>query len=391
MQDPEERSRIAVPGELAEATGSRPAATILDRTATRVTVVVAVVALLSVSAVLLTRDYHAQQALRASRTLAEGRALLVADRHADAVARFRASVALDPTRIAARLELANALLTLGRPHEARSHLQDVLRDDPVNGPANLSMARVEKTLGRPDEAETSYYRAIYGLWGPADQRTRVEVRLELIALLRQIASPERVRSELTQLANAFPGDLPLQLRVGRNLLELGFADDAAMLYRQVAQRFADPGGAFAGLAEAELARRRYFDAFEAARRAVTLDPSDRVSLERRDLAAAVLALDPNQPRLSVRERTARVRNLLTLARARLVSCRPPETTSPPDDLLPVVDRWLGAARRLQIADVDIGMALLSAASQRIVAQCSGVEGPRAVELVLNDLARESRS
>lgn len=357
----------------------------------RAFIIVICVVFLSTTAAVLARTYHTRRAERAVHAFSEGRTKLAQGRTVDAVAALRASVALDPSQLPSRLELANALVSLGRPNEATSYLRDVLRDDPVNGPANLAMARIQRSLGRLADAESFYYRAIYGLWGPDEQAARVDVRMELIALLRETADRTRVRSELTQLANAFPGDLPLQLRVGRALMDSGYPDDAAAVYKAVTERFAQPGTAFEGLADAEFARRNYVAAFDAAQHALTLHPTDPHARARRDLAGAILALDPTLPRLSNRERSVRLRNLMTLARARLSSCRELERAPGGADLLPVLDRWLASDRGRQLEGGDVGMALLAAAARRVTQACPPPRDSEPLDYVLRQLAQESRS
>ncbi|MFN8058149.1 MAG: tetratricopeptide repeat protein [Vicinamibacterales bacterium] len=355
----------------------------------RTLVIVVVASMLSTAAVVLTQAYRHRRAERAARSFEQGRAELAAGR-AEAAASLRESVALEPTARLPRLELARALLASGRTQEAASHLRDVLRDDPMNGPANLVLARVQRARGQLADAQTSYYRAIYGLWAPDEQQARVDTRLELIELLTKTASAERVRSEFIQLAEAFPGDLPLQLRVGRSLLAAGDVDDAARVFRRVTERFADPGSAFADLADAELARHEYIAAFEAATRALARNPADKASAERRTLAAAVLALDPTQPRLSAGERTKRLGRLLGAARERLVACDGATPASADSDVMPMLDRWLASSRGQQLEEADLGMALLGAASRRVAERCPPGTAPDAVDLVLRGAVRSSR-
>ena len=273
--------------------------------------------------------YHGQQSARAATAARLGEALTASGRLDDAVARFRDAVALDPDRTEYRLALATALVSLERFDESERYLRDVLREDATNGEANLALARGQRARARFSEAEASYYRAIYGRWAPEDEATRQRTRLELIELLGRTADAERVRGELSQLATAFPGDRALQLVVGRRLLDLGYAADAMRVYRSVVERFAEPGAAYAGLAEAALADGDYATAAEAARRALAVDASDRGSADRLALAGEVDRLDPNRPRLSARARTTRIRRLLGLARTRLEACWGP-TTPPPE-------------------------------------------------------------
>ncbi len=353
-----------------------------------IAVVAAVVVLWSLSTV-LAGEYHTRKAGRALRAAELGRAEL-SNRAADsAIGHFRNAVALDPDRIPYRLDLAKALLAVGQTGEATSYLRDVLNKDPVNGGANLALARIHDALGDEQNAETAFYRAIYGRWAPEEQQTRLEARLELIGFLRRTADRDRVRAELSQLAVAFPGDLALQMLAGRSLLEMGFPDEAAYAFRAASTRLADPGGTLAGLAEAELIRGDYASALAAARLAVQRDPVDLESASRRDLATTLLAMDPTQPRLSVRERTRRTAMLLARLRPLLEACQDAGGLADAKSLQESIVAWLDAPRAGQVERIDEGLAKLEAAAQ-VLTTCQDRRSDEALELLVQRIASTSR-
>lgn len=331
--------------------------------------------------------YHDGKIARAERRAEQGRVELTEGRTSAAVGHFREAVALHPDRPAYRFSLAQGLVTLGQTSEAEAYLRDILQQDAMNGPANRAMARLLSGLGRTADAEVSYYRAIYGLWPSGEQGARVETRLELIGLLGKTADRNRVRAELTQLAIAFPGDLTLQLQAGRSLLDLGFADDAARQFDQVSRRFAEPGSAYAGLAEAELQRGDYVSAFEAAQRAVAQDSGDRASIARRDVARSAMALDPSLPRLALRQRQNRTRQLIARTRAVLTACwadRPPdaETTA----ALEALDAATPRRGRPSPPD-DQAQEALEESARLVVRDCATQMSEPGLSLVLRRLAR----
>jgi tetratricopeptide (TPR) repeat protein len=349
------------------------------------------IALLWGAATALVRLHRTERHQRAAREAALGRADEQAARPRAALVHYREAVALEPDEIDHRVRLGRVLIDAGRLDEAASYLRDVLQDAPVDGTANLLLARVQRARGLTAEAESSYYRAIYGIWPPDQQRTRVDVRLELIALLQATANRDRVSAELSQLASAFPGDVRLQLRVARSLLDLGFPDASARLYRLVARRFTDAGSSLEGLAEAEIARGDYASAMAAATEALRRDPRGRASVAYRDLAMAALALDPTQPRLSDRERSRRTETLLRQARGRLVSCRPGGTPSRPD-LLRLVQTWLTKRDRRRPEEQALGFALAEAMALEVTSACPKAAAPPvALDLVLRKLAAGDRS
>jgi predicted Zn-dependent protease len=367
--------------------GARAASVALaDRPLLRGTLVATVLCALSAMAVAMSGEYHERKAARAAGAAGAGGEAMTAGRTDAAVSRLREAVALAPDRFDYRLALGQALLASGRATEAETYVRDGLREDPVHGPANLTLARIRLARGRDADAESAYYHAIYGRWSEGQEGDRLQARLELLDLLRRTASRDRIRAELNQLASSFPGDLTLQLSVARSLLDLHFPDAAARVYRTVIERFADPGSAYAGLAEAEFARADYEAAWSAARRAVDSDPDDRASAARRDLAAAVLALDPTRRRLSAVERVQRTARVLTLGVERLAQCR--GSASADDDEQAFVRRtgsWTSLSRSRRLRQPDIGTEVMEELARRVRERCPPQTDPDALDLVFRQI------
>ncbi|MEZ5286783.1 MAG: tetratricopeptide repeat protein [Vicinamibacterales bacterium] len=337
----------------------------------------------------LAGEYHRRQQARALAAMETGQALVESGRAEPAAAAFRTAVALEPGQASYRLALARALVALERYDEAERYLQDVLLVDATSGDANLARARIQRARGRFGDAEASYYRAIHGRWSSEDEPSRVRARLELIDLLGGTADGERVRAELTQLATAFPGDQPLLLRVGRQLLDSGFPEEAARVFRTVSDRFTDPGAAPAGLAEALLAAGDYEGAAAAARRALLADPDDQASATRLALATTVDGLDPNKPRLPASERAARVRRLLELARPRIEACWTGRSLGA--EQLGLRAR-LDAPRPASVTPrvLDEEAALLEAVARAVSTSCPSGSGETALDLALRRVAGGAR-
>ena len=335
-----------------------------------------------IGAALLSRASHDQRVRRGQRAAAQAADALRAGRPAEAVRALRDAVAFEPDRAAYRLALAKALVASGQPAEAEPYVHEALRQQPVDGEANLVLARILRQAGSVEDAERAYYRAVYGRWDRDALSQRMAARLELVSLYRDAGQRHRLRAALLELSAAFPGDRTLQLQAGRELLAEGFADDAARQLRAVVERFAEPGEALGLLARAEFASGNYIEAYAAAGRAVRQDPRDTSSARLRSLAARVLTLDPDQPRLSTRERTRRAAVLLTEARERLRACPagPPSTAS--SSPVPLVTAWLDDRSR----DADVGRALLAAAATALAQRCPKVAEDDALGLVLRGLA-----
>ncbi|MGE0705194.1 MAG: tetratricopeptide repeat protein [Vicinamibacterales bacterium] len=350
------------------------------------TIAVIVITLWSVATVVADR-YRTQKVQRAVRSAVLGRSELESGRADEAIRHFREAVALEPGITQYRLDLAGALLELNQTDEATNYLREVLRQDPVNGPANLSLARIHDTLGSVEEAETAFYRALYGRWAADEEEARRRARLELVEFLTRTANRDRVPAELVQIATAFPGDLLLQLRAGRTLLDMGFPEQAALILNGAATRFADPGDAFALLAEAHLDRGDFGGAVDAARQALRIDPTNKGAAARRDLASAAAAMDPTQLRLSVRERTSRTQRLLGRIRALLETCQPASLEDNEDaQLSRDIDAWLSNPYAVRVEQLETGLALLESAAGRVTGSCAASRDDEALALVIRRIS-----
>lgn len=348
----------------------------------RFATVASFIGILWIAASYLTALAHEQRVTRAQASAARAASAAAVGDRDEAVALLRAAVGLAPRQPEYRLSLAKALVAIGRPTEAEPYVQEVLRQQPVNGEANLVLARIYDQAGNRDEAERTYYQAIYGRWASAAQPLRMRARLELVEHYRRLGDRSHLRAALLELSSAFPGDRELQLQAGRDLLADGFVDDAARQLRVVTERFSKAGDANALLARAEFARRHYVDAYEAAGRALADDPSGAAMIEMRALTARILALDPDQPRLSSRERLSRLRVLLGDVRERLATC---DGRADIASLRPLIDQWL----KRQDTDGALGRTLLEAASRQLPATCLPSPHDSAVGRLLADLGSEA--
>lgn len=368
--------------------GDAPPSSVAARPfAGRLAAVAIVLVALWVAAAMSSRSAHHQRVRRGERAAAAAADALRAGAPPAAVRALRDAVALEPDRAEYRLALAKALVAGGQPSEAEPYVHEALRHQPVDGEANLVLARILRQAGNVEDAERAYYRAIYGRWNSQALSQRMAARLELVSLYREAGQRLRLRAALLELSTAFPGDRALQVQAGRDLLADGFAEDAGRQLRAVVERFAEPGEALGLLARAEFASGNYIEAYEAAGRAVRQDPADAASARLRSLTARVLTLDPDQPRLSGRERTRRVAVLLAQARDRLQAC--PASAAQPSrpSTLPLIAAWLDDRRR----EADVGRALLAAAATALAQHCGAVPEDDAPGLVLSGLAERHDS
>ena len=147
-------------------------------------VLIAIVALSAIDT-FLARTERLENRAEADRLFAAGRSLMTEGHPLDAVAQFKAVLAIERENSAYWLALGHAQYAAGKFTEAEATLSELLRRDSTSGPANLELARVLVKESRIAEAVSAYHRAIYGHWEGDADKGREYVRLELVNLLAQ--------------------------------------------------------------------------------------------------------------------------------------------------------------------------------------------------------------
>jgi CIC family chloride channel protein len=232
--------------------------------------------------------YRSARSERAAEYYKTGNELLQQDRDEEAVQQYRDALSATPGNPQYRLALGLALVKAQHPAEASVYLNALLKRDPENAPANLGEARIAAANGQMPDAAKLYRRAIDGAWPAGQERTRLEARQELAALLAK-------SGQLREAADAF-----------REVIK---ADDR-------------DANAFAGLGEADLALENYQDARNAFEKAVERNPSDEASKKGLALSERILALDPDARGLRVAARYERSKELLRAEVMQFEHCQP---------------------------------------------------------------------
>jgi CIC family chloride channel protein len=232
--------------------------------------------------------YRSARSARADEYYKIGNALLQQDRDDEAVQQFRDALSVAPGNAQYRLALGLALAKANQPVEASVYLNGLLKRDPENALANLGEARIAAAQGKIADATKFYRRAIDGSWPAGQEKSRLQARFELASLLEK-------SGQLRDAADVF-----------RDLLK---SDD----------RNAD---ALAGLGSTELTLENYQAAHDAFQRALERNPSDEASKKQLELAAGVLALDPDARGIRAAERYERSKELLQAEVKRFDRCQP---------------------------------------------------------------------
>ncbi len=220
------------------------------------------------------------------------------------------------------LDLVTALTASGRLDEASQLIEDLLTARPNDGPTNLAAARLLVRRGMSDQAKPYHHRAIYGLW-VSDARThRVEVRMELAALLDSEGAKTELLAELLPLEQEVQGDRVMETRVAALYLHAGSPARAATAYRDLIASGAQDSAIYSGLGEAELGLANYSAAEDAFRNSLRLQPNSPEIVMRLNLAAQMSESDPTVRRLTYREKYSRSIRLLQAASDSLAKCSP---------------------------------------------------------------------
>ena len=212
--------------------------------------------------------FRSQRVSRAGQYYEAGNQYLAKDRIEEAIEQFRRAVSVSHN-VRHRLALGLALVKAGRLEEASVYLNEVLREDPRSGPANLGMARILAQQGRTDEA-AERYRQVQG----------AQARMELAGMLAKAGRRDDARRELLAAIDDTGEDDAARRQAGHLLLQYGFPDDAAQVFRDLLRRNRRDASAYDGLGEAESALGNVRAACSAFRSALRIEPADALAAAR---------------------------------------------------------------------------------------------------------------
>ncbi len=149
--------------------------------------------------------------------------------HEEAVRRFRAALATEPSYVLARYGLALSLEALGRPVEAAREYRRVLADDPEHADAANNLATTLAGAGRLEEAVSLWERAV------ASEPTHARAHNNLGNALRQrgdLAAAVRHLRRAVELEPAYP---EAHFNLGMALRSRGDAAGSVAAFRRAAE------------------------------------------------------------------------------------------------------------------------------------------------------------
>ena len=238
----------------------------------------------------------------------------------EAVEEYRAALSYSPSSSRYQLALALSLMELNRLNEAETHLLQLRESDPDNAVIDLQLARISARQGKIDDAVMEYHRAIYGLWPSDATKNRLQARFELVDLLTRTGQSRAALAELLVLADEAPGNVDVQMKVAKLLLQHGVPERAKEIFAGLLAKDPHSVQAVLGEADAAFAEGNYADAEAGFRRALRLDPSNPDARQRLTETTEIRSFDPTLVSLSASERYERSRDLIQQALQSLESC-----------------------------------------------------------------------
>jgi tetratricopeptide (TPR) repeat protein len=294
-----------------------------------------ITALLAVLTNYLYQSYASHQVKLADRWLQRGVQAMKENKPQAAIDALSSALAYSPGDRNTEIQLAEALASAGRTQEATVYFNNLLETQQGNGLINLQLARLAARQGNENQAIDDYQKSIYGSWEGDGYVRRREVRLELVNYLLAHNRLDQARNELLVASgNAPADDISIQLEVARMLEQAQAPGDALHIYKALLHRHPSLRDALEGAGRTAFKMGRYLEAKHYLSHAlegpgIEEEPAADVQQVRDMLgdATRLLQLYPS-PRLTPRERSARILNDRTLAMARLSQCVQEKSSAP---------------------------------------------------------------
>jgi tetratricopeptide (TPR) repeat protein len=134
---------------------------------------------------------------------------------------------LEPSRIKARLSLADCLLKMSEPEKAEPHFRRCLKEAPGNLEAWVGWGSCLLTLGRTEEARTALQHVVEA--SPGD----FEARRQLGELELQLGRPQAALKWVEPLAEKWPEDTSVANVMAQGLQEIGKVEEAKPYWKAV--------------------------------------------------------------------------------------------------------------------------------------------------------------
>jgi tetratricopeptide (TPR) repeat protein len=283
--------------------------------------VVLIAAIFCTITIFAARFYHAKQLQLGKMYFARGQAALAAGQPHGAIQDFRNALYYSHDDPQYRLRLAEALVAANRIPEAQSYLLTLWQDEPSNSTVNLQLARLAAKQDNTQAALRYYHGAIYGQWPETGSAARrLQTRLELIHYLLGLHDTTQADGELIALTSELPRNAAAHAQVGALFLETGDQERALQEFQHALRLDPRDASAALGAGQAAFDLAQYRSAERYLDRAARLFPHSPEAQDRLATTRLILALDPYQRGLNLRQRARRIAQSFAYAQKRLRQC-----------------------------------------------------------------------
>jgi CIC family chloride channel protein len=243
----------------------------------------------------------------------EAESLLAQGRTGEAIQVLRKALAAAPRDGRVRAALGLALADMELFAEAEFHLARAAREDPDNALIPAGRAKAAAARGFRETALSLYRQALSRRWPPAAEARRVETIFDYARLL---ASEERHGEAVTVLMDLIQrsgGDMVTAKKAAEEIRRIGTPEQNEAALAALAERFPKDASVWLRLGDARLELERDAQALAAYRQALALEPANPEARRAVAIAEEIRALDPTLRRLTFRQRASRWSALLALA------------------------------------------------------------------------------
>jgi len=251
-----------------------------------------------------------------------GQKLLAQGQVEEAVSAFRSALAYAPQDVKSRAALGLALVQSGHFNDASAYLSAVVKADPQNGPAWLGLAKISLAGGDKKQAMELYRQALSKEWPASEESRRRIAQLEYAGLLRDAGRRSEAISFLLSMIEQRGDDPALAKKAADMVKTIGTPEQAEEAYAALANHFPADASVWLRLGDARFAAGKDALALDAYRRAAKIDPENTYAHQTAARVEDVLRVDPTRRGLSVRERARRWDEIFRRVLAAVAACGP---------------------------------------------------------------------
>jgi CIC family chloride channel protein len=280
-----------------------------------------------------------------------GEKLLAQGRVEEAVSSFRNALAHAPQDLKSRAALGLALVQAGHFDDATSYLSGVVKVDPQNGPVWTGLAEIALASGDKKRALQLYRQALSREWPAQEESRRRGAQLKYAVLLADTGRRSEAASLLLSIIEQHGDDPAIGKEAAETMRTIGTPEQVEEAYTALANHFPADASVWLRLGDARFAAGKDLPALDAYQHAAESDPGNTETRPTIARVQEILDLDPTRRDLSVRERARRWDLILERVLTAAAACGP----SPPiEQAQPLLKKRSGS---LEVSDQKMAATL----------------------------------